>query len=702
MVDLLTLIDMKYAVLHDVDKETAKSNSGSNLELEQESDARLEKSDSHTSEERDESLGAGNDGWSEESDINLDDADTETVNVVNSDSKLFEPLVETMEKTDNENIGLSDPLEISSEPIMSSEVIGDMDCEKDGWSEESDLDFGKDEEEIPEKQLPAMVETGFRREDSPAAPDKLEDSKLDLKNTLSEATPESQNSPIETPMDNINDNPIIIESVSHKIDLKSVDAETSCDAEVEPTGQRNLDLDKIEISKPIMQHGPDNISKTQHKAICDSSENLSEVTSEKAGWSDGSDLDLEEENLNEQKNDEDSEVTERISRESMKEKPSISDENFHETRENVEKITQKVIEDSRERSMEVMDEINDSKVIDDEDDEQGWSHGSDLELDIPDPQELIQHALIDNLRTNAEESADLDQDEDGWSKESDLDFTVDNEIGKSGTQIEENLPEESLERCSEITKENITELIKEKVIDADDDVVKTAVIEATSETDGWSEESDLDLDDEIPNESLSQKDDSTKTTLVPNIIFDESNEGKPVISEPSAEVISDKDGWSGESDVDLDNEDQDGESSKNIKDLAQSSLTYGTAAKDEIEKSIEVTSEKEGWSDESDIDLDDVEVAVAQTSDNTKLAISSEELEKLSQNIAKISDPKTLRDVANFMLENRSPNLPEVIQRLRDLGEVEAASTIVLKSRKTHSSLFTFSSIGAAFTWQQE
>ena len=145
---------MKYAVLHDVDKETAKSNSGSNLELEQESDARLEKSDFHKAEERDEVLGAGNDGWPEESDINLDDVDIQSVNVVNSDSKL----VQTKEKTDNENIGSSNPLEISSEPIMSSEVIGDMDCEKDGWSQESDLDFSENEEE------------SFPREDSPASP----------------------------------------------------------------------------------------------------------------------------------------------------------------------------------------------------------------------------------------------------------------------------------------------------------------------------------------------------------------------------------------------------------------------------------------------------------------------------------------------------------------------------------------------------
>ena len=678
---------MKYAVLHDVDKETAKSNS-SNLELEQESDARLEKSDFHIAEERDEVLGAGNDGWSEESDINLDDEDIQSVNVVNSDSKL----VETIEKIDNEKIGSSDPLEISSEPIMSSEVIGDMDCEKDGWSQESDLDFSENEEEIPES---------FPRENSPGAIDKREDSESDLKNMLSEATPESQNSPIETSMDNLNDKPINIEPVSHKVDLKGGDAETSCDVEVEPMGQRNLDLAKIEISKPIVQHVPDNISKIQDKAICDSSQNLSEVTSEKVGWSDGSDLELEEENLNEQKNDEDSEVTQKISRQSIKEKPSISDAKFHETRGSVEKITQGMLEVDQDRSVEVKDRINNTKENEDENDEQGWSDGSDLELDIPDPQELIKHAQTNILPTN-EESADFHQDEDGLSRESDLELKVDNETDKYETQTEENLPEEFTERCSEITEENIIDLIKEKVIDADDEVVKTAVLEATSETDGWSEESDLDLGDEIPNESPRQKDDSTKNTLERNIISDESNEGKPVISEPSAEVTSDKDGWSGESDVDLDNEDQDGESSKNISDLAQSSIMYGSSAKEEIEKSNEITSEKEGWSEESDIDLDDVEVAVAKTSDITKLEIPSEELERLSQNIAKISDPKKLRDVANFMLENRAPNLPEVIQRLRDCGEVEAASTIVLKSRKTHSSLFTFSSIGAAFTWQQE
>ena len=660
---------MKYAVLHDVDKETAKSNSCSNLELEQESDARLEKSDIHIAEERDEVLGAGNDGWSEESDINLDDEDIQSVNVVNSDSKL----VETIEKTDNEKIGSSDPLEISSEPIMSSEVIGDMDCEKDGWSQESDLDFSENEEEIPES---------FPRENSPAAIDKREDSESDLKNMLSEATPESQNSPIETSMDNLNDKPINIEPVSHKVDLKGVDAETSCDVEVEPMGQRNV---------------PDNISKIQDKAICDSSENLSEVTSEKVGWSDGSDLELEEENLNEQKNDEDSEVTEQISRENMKEKPSISDAKCHETRGNVEKITQEMLEVDHDRSVEVKDRINNSKENEDEDDEQGWSDGSDLELDIPDPQELIQHAQTNILPTTDEESADFHQDQ-----ESHVELKVDNETGKYETHTEENLPEEFTGRCSEITEENIIDLIKEKVIDADDDVVKTAVLEATSETDGWSEESDLDLGDEIPNESPKQKDDSTKNTLERNIISDQSNEGKPVISEPSTDVTSDKDGWSGESDVDLDNEDQDGESSKNITDLAKSSIMYGTSAKEEIEKSNEITSEKEGWSEESDIDLDDVEVAVAKTSDITKLENPSEELERLSQNIAKISDPKKLRDVANFMLENRAPNLPEVIQRLRDCGEVEAASTIVLKSRKTHSSLFTFSSIGAAFTWQQE
>ena len=665
---------MKYAVLHDVDKETAKSNSASNLELEQESDARLEKSDIHIAEERDEVLGAGNDGWSEESDINLDDEDIQSVNVVNSDSKL----VETIEKTDNEKIGSSDQLEISSEPIMSSEVIGDMDCEKDGWSQESDLDFSENEEEIPES---------FPGENSPAAIDKREDSESDLKNMLSEATPESQNSPIETSMDNFNDKPINIEPVSHKVDLKGVDAETSCDVEVEPMGHRNV---------------PDNISKIQHKAIHDSSENLSEVTSEKVGWSDGSDLELEEENLNDQKNDEDSEVTQKISRQSIEEKPSISDAKFHETRENVEKITQEMLEVDHDRSVEVKDRINDSKENEDEDDEQGWSEGSDLELDIPDPQELIQHAQTNILPTNDEESADCHQDEDGLSRESDLELKVDNETGKYETQTEENLPEEFTERCSEITEENIIDLIKEKVIDADDEVVKTAVLEATSETDGWSEESDLDLGDEIPNESPRQKDDSTKNTLERNIISDQSNEGKLVISEPSADVTSDKDRWSGESDVDLDNEDQDGESSKNITDLAQSSIMYETSAKEEIEKSNEITSEKEGWSEESDIDLDDVEVAVAKTSDITKLENPSEELERLSQNITKISDPKKLRDVANFMLENRAPNLPEVIQRLRDCGEVEAASTIVLKSRKTHSSLFTFSSIGAAFTWQQE